>query len=375
MTDLGHVATPQLVEAAVLGHLQVTRAGAHPGGDPGGEGAHLPRGRITHLYPFAGVVREEVVADVLLREPFRSRFVESASGNHAASGGGGMPVGIDRLRELGILRWSLDHGPAVVGAFRPPVYLLIRLATGASHVVDEDGALAGLDGHLVGVTQAQSPDRPVLAFGPLVERVVGGDGAVLVYPEYLAPKAVQRLGGFLQVVVAVGDIELAVLAELQRSAVVVGRPLVGQPEDEFFAARDGFVTAGGDAHDAVVSRAGSRGLHGVIEVDVVVFGEPGVEGDPHQAALYVRIDLGGEVDKRREIPAGLHYAHEALLVCHEQPSIWRERHVGTTLYVADDLSLLKARREISGALRGLAQRQENRGDQQARAQRDKRQLS
>src|SRR5215212_3349443 len=91
---------------------------------------------------------------------------------------------------------TLVGGPAVIGAFRPAVYLLIRMATAASHVVDEDGARAGLDGEPEGVTKAQSPDGPVVAGGLFVEGIVGGNGAVLVYAQHLA----EEVGKLLRVV-------------------------------------------------------------------------------------------------------------------------------------------------------------------------------
>ena len=90
------------------------------------------------------------------------------------------------------------------------------------HVVDQDPAGAGLDGEGERVAQAERPDRPVLAAGRRVERVVVGDRAVGVEPQQLALERRQRLRGRPGRLLAEGDVELAVLAEVDRPALVPG---------------------------------------------------------------------------------------------------------------------------------------------------------
>src|SRR5215210_5978505 len=104
-------------------------------------------------------------------------------------------------------------------------------------------------------------------------------------PEHLAEEVgkLLRLGrGF---VVTGGDVELAVFAEVYSPAHVVVGCLVAQPEDELLAARDDLVAVGGDAHHAVVDRGGGSSLLGVLEVDVAVGGEVGVECERLQTTL------------------------------------------------------------------------------------------
>jgi hypothetical protein len=72
--------------------------------------------------------------------------------------------------------------------------------------------------------------------------------------------------------------------------------LVAQPEDELLTARDGFVAAGSDAHDAIVRRGGGSSLLGVVEVDVAVGGEARVKRERQQATLVLGVDLGRDVE-------------------------------------------------------------------------------
>src|SRR5207247_4383328 len=114
-------------------------------------------------------------------------------------------------------RWPvLDCRPAIVG----PGDSLVDLLGDSTHVVDEDPPRAGLHGEGERVAQAERPDRPGLAPRRLEERVVRRNGAVGVDPEQLALKrghVLRRLAGGL---VADGDVELAVLAEMDRPALV-----------------------------------------------------------------------------------------------------------------------------------------------------------
>src|SRR5215207_3340573 len=99
------------------------------------------------------------------------------------------------------------------------------------------------------------------------------DGAVLVYAQHLAKEVGKLLRVVFGGVLASRDVELAVLAEVYRSAEMVHSTLVVQPEDKHLAARDGTIAACGDAHDAVVDRGGGRRLARVVKVDEVIGGE------------------------------------------------------------------------------------------------------
>src|SRR5215212_1475902 len=121
--------------------------------------------------------------------------------------------------------------------------------------------------------------------------------------------------------------------------------LVAQPEDELLAARDDLVPAGGggNAHHAVVHRGGGSSLPGVLEVEVAVGGEVGVEGERLQAALTARVDLGGDVEERSEGAVGFRYAYPARLLGHEHPAIGGQLHVCGVSQAACDLRVGEAR--------------------------------
>jgi hypothetical protein len=112
--------------------------------------------------------------------------------------------------------------PPVVGSRRAPVYLLPSVCP---HIVYEDGVGARLKRELEGVAQAQSPDRTVFARGTGIEWVARRDGAILVSAQYLAKQVLEGLR-VPSDVIAGGDVELAVLAEIQRPAHVVGVVLI-----------------------------------------------------------------------------------------------------------------------------------------------------
>ena len=128
-----------------------------------------------------------------------------------------------------------------------------------------------------GVAKSESPDGAAASGRGVCEGVVRGDGAVGVEPEHLAEVAFERLRDGALRVLADGDVELAVGAEVHRAAVVYGRAAeVVQTEDESLAVWNGRVAVGRQAADAVVAR---RRQNCVVDVYEAVVREVRVEGD------------------------------------------------------------------------------------------------
>ena len=177
---------------------------------------------------------------------------------------------------------------------------------------------AGLEGEGEGVAQAEGPDGAVVAGGLVEERVVGGDRAVRVDAQDLAEEVGQRLGVGAVGVLADGDVELAVGAEVQGAAVVVGGAAeVVEVEEDGLAAGHGHVAVGGEAADAVVD--GGRG-GGVVDVDEVVGREVGVEGHAQQAPFAGRVDGHGQ-ERRRQQRAVLDDPQLPALLADEQAAV------------------------------------------------------
>src|SRR5215207_1577857 len=270
--DLAHrsrsarAAPEQVVEFASLAHLQVDGPL-----EPGCEPAHLASGSVARPYPPAAEVRKEVVADITTRVLPGGGIVEGAAGYGATSVlHAAIPVGEDRIAVRRVRLGAFISRPPVVRSRSPPIDLLPGILP---HVVYEGRHPADHGHQLEGVAQSQGPDSPVFAGSRGVEGVVGGDGAVLVYPKHLAEEVGELLRVGRGFVVPGCDVELAVFAGVYSPAHVMVGSLVAQLEDELLAARDDLVTAGGDAHDTVVGRGGRGRLLGVLEVDVAVGGE------------------------------------------------------------------------------------------------------
>src|SRR5919112_1823706 len=189
-----------------------------------------------------------------------------------------MPVGEDRIAVSRVRLGAFVSRPPVVRSGGPPIDLLPPLFT---DVVDEHLALVGLDSKAEGVAKPERPDGAVCACGPLVEGIVPGNRAVLVAAQSLPRQVAKGLGVLALGVLTHSHIELAVLAEVYGPSVVVcGTAEVVQPEDELLSARDGPITTGTDADNLVVGWGGGCGPLRVVEIDVAVFGESGVECDP-----------------------------------------------------------------------------------------------
>ena len=194
-------------------------------------------------------------------------------------------VVIDRPAESRVGRRPFARGPAVIAARDG----LVDLFPGVlAHVVDEDPAGAGLDGETERIAEAPSPRSRGTCPGPSrAERIVLGDRAVGVESQELALEGRQLLRRRSGGLVADGDVELAVGAEMERTALMPAgdlaaelRLVVAFEEDEL-AAGGGHVARGREAADAVM---GVRPPGHVADVEVAVVGEVGVEGHADQPA-------------------------------------------------------------------------------------------
>src|SRR5215213_3387046 len=348
VADLSNRACPvppaQIVKATALAYLEVDRAG-YSGGEPG-DGA---RGTIEPPYPPAAEVSKEVVADITAREPPGGRVVEGAAGYGTSRGvRAAMPVGEDGIAVLRIRLGALVSGPPVVRSRSAPIDLLPSILP---HVVDEHLAGVGLNRKAEGVAKPERPNGTVTPRSPLVEGVALWDRAVLVDAQHLPLQGAQGLRVVAVGVVAHGHVEHSVLTEVYGSSVVVrGSAQVVQPEDELLAARDGPIAVRGDADHPVMGRGGGR-LPRVVEIDVVVAGETGIEGDPQQPAFARRVYLSGDIQERRQLPARLYHSQRTALFGHEQPTVGRELHGRRARKAADDPRLREVGRERGGASR------------------------
>ncbi len=200
-----------------------------------GERLHLPRMiGVEDLDPALDEIREEIPAAIPGREVGRG-----AGRAEGPAGDRGDGVVVDRPDEPRVGRRPLARGPAVVAGGES----LVDLFPGVlAHVVDEDPAGAGLDREAEGVAEPPSPDRPVLAAGRLAERIILGDRPVGVETQEFALQGRQLLGRRPGGLVADGDVELAIRAEMERAALVPGgdrpaepRLVVALEEDELTA--------------------------------------------------------------------------------------------------------------------------------------------
>src|SRR6185436_4807647 len=160
------------------------------------------------------------------------------------------------------------------------------------------------------------------------------DAQDLACQHVLIARRVVRAGasavaGVVAAAVADGDVEIAVLSEVDVSGVVVaGRRGHVVDEDELRRRADG-VTAHGEARDAV--EAGAAGLaEGAEEIDEAVRRDGRLAGHAEEALLGARADGGGRKrDRRRgDQGAALVYAQAAALLRDEQTAVGREGERG-----------------------------------------------
>ena len=154
-----------------------------------------------------GVVPEEEVAAVLGRE--------HVIAIHRATGDGralpGMRIRVDRVHVARAARraHAFMDGPAIVGALDDVVDLL---PGEVAHVAAIELPGGAVELEPPRIAESVGPDRPELA-RLAEERVVGGDGSVLVDPQDLPVRTAQVLGERPVAVVAHREVQLAVRPE------------------------------------------------------------------------------------------------------------------------------------------------------------------
>src|SRR5215208_7591361 len=186
-----------------------------------------------------------------------------------------MPVGEDRIAVPRVRLGAFISRPPVVRCRGPPIDLLPPLFT---DVIDEHLALVGLNSKAEGIAKPERPDSTVCARSLLVEGVIPGNGAILVYAQHLPLQVAHGLSVLALGIVTHSHIELAIFTKVYGPSVVVcGTAQVVHSEDELLTAYKGSITTGGDTDHLVVGWCGASGPLRVVEIDVAVLRESGVE--------------------------------------------------------------------------------------------------
>ena len=133
-----------------------------------------------------------------------------------------------------------------------------------------------------GLRRTQCPDgASVVSGGDVIERIVGGDGAVGIQAKHLALEGTEGLGVGADGVFADADVKLPVEAEMQAAAVVVVGAQRLQIKQNLFAAGN---------HDVVVFREAAQPIvevgrgNCVIDVNEMIGFERGIEDQADDAA-------------------------------------------------------------------------------------------
>ena len=291
-------------------------------GDARREIRDRPGDGVDSLDPVSAVVRVEVVAGVRGRELRCLRVIEVAARDGTRSPGV-TAVEVEGIRDA--RRRRLRDAVALAG--RPPVVrargpVVDLLPGGLADVVDEDPTAERLDRERERVAKPQRPDL-LPGARHADERVVGRNGTVGVDPQQLAQQIRQSLRVGWAGVLADRDVELPVEAEVQRAAVVIGRRRqIIQIQEREAAPRDRHVAVGRVAPDAIVGR---RSRHGVVDVDILVGHEVGIERDAEEPSLSGGVDRQRK-ERSREQSAILDHPQVAALLAHEHPAVRSDRH-------------------------------------------------
>src|SRR6266496_2136478 len=177
-------------------------------------------------------------------------------------------IKVDRASESWIAGRAFGYRPAVVRTSDAVVDLLVgRFAD----IVDKQASCAWLKSEGKRVAEAKRPDRAIVSRGSIVERVVGRDGTVGIDAQHLPEQVGKSLRVCAVGVFPYADVELAVPAEMDGAAIVVGgRAEVVEFQDNGLAARCRGIARRGKPADPVVGR---WRRNRIIKVDVVVRGE------------------------------------------------------------------------------------------------------
>jgi hypothetical protein len=237
---------------------------------------------------------------------------------------------------------ALLVGPAVVRAADAAVDLLPRVGVVAAHVADPHRPVHGVEHEAERVAEAVGPDLRVDAREPH-ERIVGRDRAVGADTEDLPVLDREVLPVRRVELIAGGDVEAAVRAEVDRAAVVVVGGLLRVLPDQDLARRVGRVAHDGEASDAV------PGLERrVVDVEEAVRREARVERHAHEAALAAdRVDAR-DLHQRPEERRALVHEDAAPALADEEPAVGRELHDRRLVQAGRDDRALEARGQRRG---------------------------
>ena len=134
-----------------------------------------------------------------------------------------MGIVVGRSRVGGIAVRRFDVRPAVVCAPRADVHFLDRgRVIVAADVADDQPTRRRVVIGAEGIAQPERPYGVVIGPGAVVERIVGRDRAVRVDAQDLAARIGEILRGAGVEVLAGREVDLAIVAEIDRAAVVLG---------------------------------------------------------------------------------------------------------------------------------------------------------
>lgn len=326
--DARHARAAQHEQCAVNAHEHIDRRIADAGKCVSG----VAIDRIEPPDEPAPEVGKEVVAAV--RRWIRSgRRVKRAACNGKAGkksprpGAGrrriAVPVGKQRrIDACADIVWAFGARPSKVCA--SPGHIDFFPGIGAS-VIDIKAPRRGVYREAERVAQAVRPHgaRQSLLVGE--KGVVLRNAAVAVQAQQLAQRAAQVLGFAWIGVLANSDVELAIGAEVQGAAVVVGRCGQGWEIDQYrLAQRHCLIALCGEAADAVVGCAGCARRHRVVHKDKGRCRKIEVQRDSNQAAFARRVNRQLHERLRLQL-TGPEHAHRAALLGDEQAPVGRLR--------------------------------------------------
>ena len=286
-------------------------------------GIEIAAVELGEIFPAVDVAAGDRLADVVRVLP--DRIDESRAG-----GGVGRCVGLVPFAQA----------PAVVRPLRAEIDLLPQIL---SDVGDPQSAGAPIERHPPRVAQAVGPDLLAHAGGARRLAAVlghhGDEGIVIgdsvgrllpfgvdVDPQHLAEEVLEVLPVAERIIllaaVAVGDVEIAIGAEADRAPFVVPRRVL-DAEDLLAAGCIGRIGIVLRYAVALEDHREGRRLRGVVDEELAVLGEPGMEGEAEEPLFVLLVgvvDLLGEVEEHlRRCRVGAEEMDRPLLLRHEQP--------------------------------------------------------
>ena len=270
----------------------------------------------------------------------------------------GVIVGVERAEETRVGRRSLCQWPPIVGACGSRIDLFPGVL---ADIVDEHRPRQRLKRERERIAQPERPDGAVRSDGRVHERIVRGDGSIRVDPQHLPESVRQGLGVGRHRVLADRDVQLAVGAEVNGAAIVIGGAERFQVEQNNLAAGDRDIPIGGEPADAVVDvRRGG----GVVDVHESIDRESRIERDAEQTPLACGADRQRH-ERRRQQRSVLDDAQRSALLADEQPAIGRKRHCGGSIQAPGDDRLDKPLRQRGRGCRMDSEQRDGKADDKA----------